>query len=120
MWNKSPAMTREMRARRVAVPDLSASEMADIVAYLYSAGYFAGSGRAERGRQLIVEKGCAECHRVEGGAPALEPARYATGTQVFAALINHVTLPDVGDRDWPVLTGADVGHLISYLGAPRQ
>ena len=40
MWNKAPAMTREMSARGVTIPDLNASEMADIVAYLYATGYF--------------------------------------------------------------------------------
>jgi hypothetical protein len=118
MWNKAPAMTREMSARGIAVPDLSASEMADIVAYLYAAGYFTGSGSAERGRLLLAEKGCTGCHRV--GDPALEPARYATATQVFAALINHVAVPDVGERDWATLTGADVGHLVSYFTSLRQ
>lgn len=120
MWNKAPAMTREMGARGVAVPDLSASEMADIVAYLYAAGYFAGFGRADQGRQLLGQKGCASCHRLAGGAPALEPARYATETQAFAALINHVTVPGVAEQDWAVLTGADVGHLVAYLTSPLR
>jgi mono/diheme cytochrome c family protein len=115
MWNKAPAMTREMGARGVAVPNLTASEMADVVSYLYAVGYFPGSGSADRGRLLLREKGCTSCHGGQGGAPMLEPARYSTGTQVFAALINHVTLPGVEDSDWPVLNGADVGHLVSYL-----
>jgi mono/diheme cytochrome c family protein len=120
MWNKAPAMTREMGARGVAVPDLSASEMADIVAYLYATGYFGGSGNAERGRLVLGEKGCASCHRLTAGAPALEPARYATRTQAFAALINHVTVPGVEERDWPVLTGADVGNVAAFLTSPLR
>ncbi len=115
MWNKAPAMTREMSARGVTIPDLNASEMADIVAYLYATGYFSGSGSPDRGRRLLGEKECSGCHRVEGAAPALDPARYATGTQAFAALFNHITLPEIEDRDWTVLTGEDVGHLVSYL-----
>jgi mono/diheme cytochrome c family protein len=119
MWNKAPAMTREMSARGVAVPELTASEMADIVAYLYATGYFAGSGNAERGRQLLSVKGCASCHVVGGTAPVLDPARYSTGTQVFAAMWNHTAIPAVGDREWPSLTGADVANLVSYLTSPR-
>ena len=120
MWNKAPAMTREMSARGVTVPDLTASEMADIVAYLYAAGYFGGLGNAERGRLLLAEKGCASCHRLTGGAPALEPARYSTGAQAFAALINHLTVPGVGEREWTVLNGADVGHLVAFLTSPLR
>lgn len=120
MWNKAPAMTREMSARGVAVPDLAASEMADIVAYLYATGYFAGSGNAERGRQLLGVKGCTSCHVVRGRAPALDPARYSTGAQVFAAMWNHAAISGVGDREWPSLTGADMAHLVSYFtSAPR-
>jgi mono/diheme cytochrome c family protein len=120
MWNKAPAMTREMGARGVAVPNLTASEMADIVAYLYAVGYFPRSGSAERGRLLLAEKGCAGCHRADGEAPGLEPARYSTGTQVFAALVNHVAVPDVAGREWPLLNGADVGHLVAYLASPLR
>lgn len=119
MWNKAPAMTRAMNARGVAIPDLAASEMADIVAYLYATGYFTGSGNAERGRQLLGVKGCTSCHAVGGGVPALEPARFSTGTQVFAAMWNHTAIPSVVDREWPSLTGADVAHLVSYLTSPR-
>ena len=119
MWNKAPAMTREMTARGVAVPQLSASEKADIVAYLYATGYFAEAGSAESGRQLAAAEACTSCHRVDGAASALEPGRYATSSQVIAALINHVAVPGVGNRDWAVLTGAEVGHLISYLVSPR-
>jgi mono/diheme cytochrome c family protein len=120
MWNKAPAMTREMGTRGVAVPNLTASEMADIVAYLYAVGYFPGSGSADRGRLLLGEKGCTGCHGGQGGAPVLDPARYSTGMQVFAALINHVAHPGVEDRDWPLLNGADVGHLVSYLVSPPR
>ena len=57
---------------------------------------------------------------MEGVAPALRPARYSTGTQAFTALFNHITVPEIEDRDWVVLTGEDVGHLVSYLtSSPR-
>jgi cytochrome c551/c552 len=94
--------------------------MADIVAYLYAAGYFGGYGSAERGRLLLGEKGCIGCHRPAGGASLLEPARYTTGTQAFAALINHVTVPGVAESDWALLTGADVGHLVAFLTSPQR
>jgi mono/diheme cytochrome c family protein len=118
MWNKAPAMIREMSARGVSVPELSAAEMADIVAYLYAMGYFAGSGDADRGSRVVVEKGCTRCH-VAGQAPELGGGLYVSGTQVFAAMWNHALISDVEDRDWPSLTATDVAHLVSYFTAPR-
>ena len=120
MWNKAPAMTREMSARGVAVPDLSASEMADIVAYLYAVGYFGPSGNVESGRQLLGVKGCTSCHVLGGPARVLEPARLSTGAQVFAAMMNHMAIPGVEDREWTTLTGGDVAHLVSYFTAPSR
>lgn len=113
MWNKAPGMTREMRARGVTIPELSPSETADIVAYLYAVGYFAGAGSAERGRRLLAEKGCSDCHR-EAGDSALE-ARYATSTQLFAALWNHVGIAGAQAREWRALTGDDVADLVAYF-----
>jgi hypothetical protein len=118
MWNKAPAMLREMAARGVSVPELTASEMADIVAYLYEMGYFAGSGDAGRGARLLGEKGCTGCH-VEAGAPVPGAGIYIAAPQVFAAMWNHVAISGVEDRQLPSLTGTDVADLVSYLTTPR-
>jgi len=118
MWNKAPAMTREMGARGVSIPELSAAEMADIVAYLYVMGYFAGSGNVESGSRLLGEKGCTSCH-VAGKAPVLSRGLYASGTQVFAAMWNHAAISGVENREWPSLTGGDIANLVSYLTSPR-
>lgn len=94
MWNKAPAMMEAMRARGIAVPQLQAEEMADIVAYLYAVRYFAVPGDAQKGWLLAKDKGCLGCHSIharDGKAPfdlaqvtGLEsPARLAS------ALWNH-------------------------------
>lgn len=118
MWNKAPAMIREMTARGVSVPELTAGEMADIVAYLYEMGYFAGSGNAGRGARLLDERGCNGCH-VAGAAPVPGAGIYISAPQVFAAMWNHVMIPAVEDRQWPSLTEADVADLVSHLTTPR-
>jgi mono/diheme cytochrome c family protein len=117
MWNKAPAMTREMTARGISVPELSAAEMADIVAYLYAMGYFAGSGNPGTGRRLL-EARCAACH-VAYKAPQLGQGQYVSAAQVFAAMWNHAAIPTVADREWPPLTDAEVADIVSYLTTPR-
>ena len=64
MWNKAPAMLRVMKASGVTSPQLTAEDMANIVAYLYSVNYFADLGDAARGRELMTTKGCVACHVV--------------------------------------------------------
>lgn len=66
MWNKTPTMIPMMKRRAIVVLPLRGDEMADLVAYLDSVGYFASSGDAERGRKLAGDRGCGVCHSVSG------------------------------------------------------
>ncbi len=131
MWNKAPAMLAAMRKRSITVPTLRAEEMADIVAYLQSAGYFARPGSVQRGWKVSQDKGCFVCHGVYGerGKPAGDLAK-ARGLEspagVLAALWNHtlVTAPAPGGdrRPWPELRPdqmADLVALLQSLGRPR-
>jgi mono/diheme cytochrome c family protein len=124
MWNKAPAMTEAMRARGIAVPQLSAEGMADIVAYLYAVGYFAVPGDPQRGARIARDKGCLGCHtvRAPGGTPPADLSR-VTGLDspaaVVAALWNHSF---VGDRagarragPWPQLRPEESADLEAYL-----
>lgn len=119
MWNKAPAMRRAMGERGVALPDLEASEMADIVAYLYSVRYFADAGDPARGRALISSKGCDRCHGADRDAPALDEVRSGSYTAAFAELWNHLRLEE-RLVEWPTMTAEEMAGLIAYLsGASR-
>ena len=124
MWNKAPAMTREMRARDIGVPQLTAAEMADIVAYLYSVQYFAESGNARRGSALLRSQGCLDCHSLNGRggetAPDLEQAKgLESPAAVIAALWSHIALevpgPEVPARAWPQLSADQIADLTVFL-----
>ena len=124
MWNKAPAMLDAMKARGIAVPQLQAEEMADLVAYLYSVRYFAESGDLARGRQLVTDKGCLGCHSVSGagGKTASDLARVkgldAPGT-VIAALWNHSFIMEHrAERrkvPWPKLRPEEMADLVVFL-----
>ena len=128
MWNKAPRMTAQMRARGVRVPQLGAGEMADIVAYLYSVQYFAESGDAQEGRQLIRNKGCLACHSLDGlGATAAGDLHKTTGAAspagVISSLWNHAVRMEAGDSlgiPWPVMTAEEMADIAAYLQTPRQ
>ena len=94
MWNKAPAMMAAMKAQGIALPQLRAEEMADLVAYLYSVRYFAEPGDPRKGRELLTAKRCLTCHPLEGkgGSVAPDLARVKgldAPAAVIAALWSH-------------------------------
>ena len=126
MWNKAPVMTAAMAARGIAVPQLRADEMADLVGYLYAVGYFGQGGNATHGAGVASRKGCLVCHSVrgEGGKPASALAR-ARGVDspvgLTAALWNHATVEPKG-AGWPRLEAEEMADLAAWLGTlgPRR
>lgn len=125
LWNKAPAMQQVMRARGIPIPQLTAEEMADIVAYLYALQYFAVPGDAQRGSVVARERGCLGCHAPGASRGAIDLAR-ARGTDspaaVLAALWNHAFLdrPAAGPRG-PVteIKPGEMADLVAYLRSVR-
>ena len=129
IWNKAPAMTSAMAARNVSIPMLTADEMADLVAYLYASGYFAGAGSPNRGWQVLAGKGCLSCHGVFGerGKPAgdLTAAKGSTSSaSILAELWNHTTVtapsPGGGKALWPTFQPQEMADLIALLQGIRR
>lgn len=124
MWNKAPAMTAAMKIRRIPVPHLEASDMSDIVAYLYSVQYFARPGDPKKGRELAAQKGCFACHSVDGatdkGGPNLARVKgLDSPAAVVAAMWNHAFLTErklEGQKVlWPQLRADEMAHLAAFL-----
>ena len=129
MWNKLPAMTREMAKRSITVPPLRPEEMADIVAYLYSVRYFAEAGDARNGVILATYKGCLACHALysEQGKPASDLTRsqaITTPPGSLSAIWNHSFIadprPPAQQTPWPTFTGREMADLMTYLGSLKR
>ena len=129
MWNKAPAMTEAMKARAVPVPQLRPEEMADIVAYLYSVGYFARAGDPKNGAAVATSKGCLGCHGLHGerGKTAGDLARVKgldSPAAVLAALWNHAVVkdprPERERKPWPELGPAEMADLAAFLASLRR
>jgi mono/diheme cytochrome c family protein len=128
MWNKAPGMTAHMRSRGLDVPHLSAGEMADLVAYLYSVQYFAESGDPEAGSQLLKNKQCLSCHSLYGrGARAAGDLAENTGAvspaRVMSSVWNHSAYMESGDSlgiTWPVLSAEEMADIAAFIQAPRK
>ena len=125
IWNKAPAMAAAMKSRGINLPQLSPTEMADIVAYLYSVRYFGSAGNVSNGWTVATRKGCLNCHAVRGerGKPASDLTKLRgldSSAAVLAALWNHavVTPPSVagGQKwEWPPFNPQEMADLIALL-----
>ena len=130
LWNKAPAMRRVMQAQGIESPKLEPSQMADIVAYLYSVQYFQPEGNAVAGSALLQSRGCLGCHSLHGrggrrAGDLARPRQAGSLTEVMAALWNHgQLLPQAaeGRVSWPKLTPEEMADLTAFflsVGAAR-
>ncbi len=71
MWNHSPEMWKEMEKKGIDRPTLSAQEMSDLIAYLFSTRYFDPIGDPNRGKSVFMKKRCDFCHTKGGKGPNL-------------------------------------------------
>lgn len=130
MWNHSPEMWREMKARNITRPTFLGREMADLIAFLHSVRYFEAGGSPRVGEMLFVRRGCSNCHGLHGEGSSTAPAvrtrgRTFTSVTLASELWRHgpamyehaqkLKLP------WPKLSESDVGDLVIFLNtAPTQ
>lgn len=73
LWNHAPVMWAAVERARIARPELTRQEAADLFAYFFAARYFESPGDARRGRRLFRSKGCAGCHGIQ--SPVREGVR---------------------------------------------
>jgi mono/diheme cytochrome c family protein len=121
MWNKAPAMTSAMADRGISVPQLTAGEMADLVAYLFSVQYFGEPGSAPRGQRHIRSKRCLDCHSLYGRGGPVSDLGLTEGLDspaaVIAAMWNHilVTESDMASVSWPPFTPGEMADLAVFF-----
>ena len=131
MWNHLPRMAERMKQLGVDRSRLEPQETRDLIAFLYTLGYFDAPGNRENGHKLFVAKKCVVCHQVgtAGGSvgPSLDSMKvFASPILVATALWNHG--PQMAEAmkekgiERPSLTGAELRDLIAYVspatGAP--
>lgn len=124
MWNKAPSMAPLMRRRGLVISALRGDEMADLVAYLDSVGYFASPGDARRGQALARDKGCVLCHAAPdvGGAVRREVIGRQgpeAPTTMISVAWNHAFLIEeaVGPAAaaWQPLAADELSDLMAFV-----
>jgi hypothetical protein len=127
MVSHSPLMEQAMARQGIARPQLSAQEMTDVFAFLYSLRYADPAGSPHVGASVFMWRGCSRCHgeKAEGTAraPALRGRTY-NSISLAVALWRHgqrmyAQTGPVG-IGWPTLVESDVGDLLAFLNSPPQ
>ncbi len=131
MWNHGPTMAEAMRAKGIARPTFSGSELVDLIAYLKSTApdksegpLYILPGTAEQGRRLFQDKRCIECHSVAGqggkvGPDLADKAMRRSMTQLAEAMWNKAPAMMAAMKSRkiavPRLEAEDMADIVAYL-----
>lgn len=121
MWNHSPQMWSSMQGAKIPWPQFTQSEMADLIAYLFSERYLQAHGNSRIGEQIFQAKRCAACHAT-GPATFPEEGRGAAGLssiQLATSMWNHGPAMLATMREskvsWPRFEEQEIAHLLAFL-----
>jgi mono/diheme cytochrome c family protein len=120
MWNHSYRMWKEMEEKGIERPELSAQEMADLIAYLFSVRYFDEPGDAEQGKIVFAKKRCSNCHAKGSRMPDLSQLKGQISPIPMAQKMwNHgpAMLQRMGSAKipWQRFYGKEMADLLEYL-----
>ncbi len=126
LWNHIPRMRQQVLARGLRWPEIRVGEMAELLAFLGSRPGLERAPNLERGRALVLQKGCLKCHQLggEGAGSAPDLARFrrlGDMAPLAAALWNKA--PVMLDRveasgiPYPIFREGEMADLLGFLGA---
>jgi len=124
MWNHAPEMWEEMATQSLTPPRLTPTDLSDLLAFLFAAGYLEEEGDPERGEAVLTTKGCKGCHTTNEGKLWIGPdlARWSASVNpiLFAQLLwNHGPAMENAMKErgiaWPRLETQELADLMAYL-----
>lgn len=127
MISHVPQMDQAMVQQGIRRPQLSAQEMTDVFAFLYSLRYVEPGGSPQVGASVFQWRGCSRCHgaNAQGSkrAPALRVRTY-NSVALAVALWRHGQRMYAETRrlgiGWPTLGEDDIGDLLAFLNLPAE
>ncbi len=124
LWNHAPEMWESMKSAGLQVPTLSPEDVADLMAFLFAAGYLDEQGDPGRGRAVLTSKKCRTCHPLGEKSDKIAPdlARWSSRANPIlwsAALWNHAPemqkAMEAEGIAWPALSSGEVVDILAYL-----
>jgi len=129
MWNHFPTMWEVMQKENISLPELSARDMVNITAYLFSVKYFDPAGDWNRGQKIFTERKCNHCHPIRGKeekgiGPDLSKLQGKVSPILIAtALWNHgpKMLEKMKEENipWKEATTQEVVDIMEFLNNPK-
>lgn len=131
MWNHGIKMAAKMGEREVTRPELSETDIADLLAYINKAAkkevghpVYMLAGRPTRGAELFRQKKCVTCHAVRGKGGSVGPDLAKEdlpkkASAVAAVMWNHAPKmwPKMRERkiSLPTFENNEMADVIAYL-----
>jgi cytochrome c551/c552 len=131
LWNHGPEMAKKIKKMGLKRPQFERGEIVDLSAYIREASkatereqVFMSPGNPQRGRIVLEEKGCLDCHALNGVGKDLGPDfgelkwDYSV-TEIAGLMWNHgsemAELMEEQKIRWPKFSGREMADLIAYL-----
>lgn len=129
LWNHSPIMQEVMAEMNIKRPVFEEDEMKQLMLYLYYLRYLNKTGNVLKGKKLLSEKGCYNCHKVRDIGNEIGPRLDKLPTHVSPLFMaqtmwNHG--PEMADKmhelnlPWPKFENDDIVDLTNYLRILRK
>lgn len=131
LWNHGPEMNKQIRKMGLKRPKFEKREIVDLSAYIREASksterekVYMSPGNPQRGRLVFKEKGCLDCHAVNGEGQNIGPDLEAlewdySVTEIAGLMWNHGSamgeLMEELKISWPKFSGKEMADLIAYL-----
>ncbi len=131
LWNHGPEMEKQIKKMGLKRPKFEKGEIVDLSAYIREASkgtereqVYMSPGNPKRGRIVLKEKGCLDCHALNGKGKELGPDfgdlewNYSV-TEIAGLMWNHgaemAELMEEKKIRWPRFSGKEMADLIAYL-----
>ncbi len=131
LWNHGPSMEKKLKEMGLERPVFKRGEIVDLSAYIRAAGkggkrqrVYMSPGNPQNGAKVFREKGCFDCHSVNGeGAdigPDLSEAEWGYSiTEIAGLMWNHgaamASTMNEKSIKWPKFTGGEMADVIAYI-----
>ncbi|MFQ6113590.1 MAG: c-type cytochrome, partial [bacterium] len=131
LWNHGPEMENQIMKMGLSRPKFEKREIVDLSAYIREASkggekerVYMSPGNPQRGEIVFKEKGCLDCHAMEGVGHDIGPDfedldwDYSV-TEIAGVMWNHgvemAAIMEEQQISWPKFSGKEMADLIAYL-----
>ncbi len=125
LWNHAPAMFAALSQQGLEWPQISSSEMSDLMAYLQADPARDPSPDLFKGRVALVRKGCLKCHALRGEGARIGPdladhrADYESPVEWATKMWVHTPRMSAKAREvgvlYPRFVGDELDNLLGFL-----